>query len=125
MCTPHYFAARTYRGAVYMRSAYRLVAPLALPHTLCAPRQQWCTLRHQRCIQSTSRVSPRAMATAAASGGPTGAAPSARTALDEMGKGGEFKRKESVFRQWIRKGGDFEPEGWLPALSQLHLADTG
>jgi len=33
-----------------------------------------------------------------------------RTALDEMGTTGEFKRVESGFRSFIKKGGEFEPE---------------
>lgn len=48
------------------------------------------------------------MATAAA---PSAAAGGARTALDEMGNKGEFKRQDSQFRNWISKGsGEFEPE---------------
>lgn len=34
-----------------------------------------------------------------------------RTALEEMDASGEFKRKESQFRNWIRQGSEFEPEG--------------
>ena len=34
----------------------------------------------------------------------------ARTALQETGTAGEFKRKESAFRNVIQKGGEFEPE---------------
>lgn len=55
-------------------------------------------------------------ATGAAAAAADGAAqqqapPKARTALDEMGAKGEFKRKESVYRDWVRKGsGRFEPE---------------
>ena len=33
-----------------------------------------------------------------------------RTALDEMGTKGEFKREASGFRSFIEKGGEFEPE---------------
>ncbi|GAB4823936.1 hypothetical protein N2152v2_010982 [Parachlorella kessleri] len=33
-----------------------------------------------------------------------------RTALEEMSKDGEFKRTPSVFRDWVQKGGKFEPE---------------
>mmetsp|Transcript_47784 Transcript_47784/g.87865 ORF Transcript_47784/g.87865 Transcript_47784/m.87865 type:complete len:340 (-) Transcript_47784:333-1352(-) len=33
-----------------------------------------------------------------------------RTALDEVGEKGEFKRKESTYRNMIEKGGKFEPE---------------
>lgn len=33
-----------------------------------------------------------------------------RTALDEMSNG-EFKRKESQFRNHIKRGGEYEPEG--------------
>ncbi len=48
------------------------------------------------------------------------AATQARTALDEMGNKGEFARKESVYRQWIRKGSEFEPEGeGTQAVGQL------
>ncbi|EFN57383.1 hypothetical protein CHLNCDRAFT_142785 [Chlorella variabilis] len=49
------------------------------------------------------------MATAASRRQPPPPA-AARTALDEMGKGGEFRRKDSAFRSWIKKGGEFEPE---------------
>lgn len=34
----------------------------------------------------------------------------ARTALEEMGTVGEFKRVESGFRNFVEKGGEFEPE---------------
>ncbi|PSC67156.1 Glutathionyl-hydroquinone reductase [Micractinium conductrix] len=34
----------------------------------------------------------------------------ARTALDEMGAKGEFKRKDSAFRDIVQKGGRFKPE---------------
>jgi len=34
----------------------------------------------------------------------------ARTALDEVGTKGEFKRKDSTYRNMIEKGGRFEPE---------------
>ena len=36
----------------------------------------------------------------------------ARTALDEMANAdGAFKRKDSVFRDWIEEGGKYPPEG--------------
>lgn len=35
----------------------------------------------------------------------------ARTALEEMGDKGAFKRQESVFRNQVAKGSRFEPEG--------------
>lgn len=34
----------------------------------------------------------------------------ARTALDEMGKAGEFQRKASVYREWVKEGGRLTPE---------------
>ena len=53
------------------------------------------------------------MASAAeAAAGAAAGEPKVRTALDEMGKDGEFKRKSSVYRDWVRKGsGQYEPEG--------------
>lgn len=47
------------------------------------------------------------MASAADGGAPAGRV---RTALEEMDAKGEFKRKESQFRNFIKKGGEFEPE---------------
>lgn len=45
-----------------------------------------------------------------------------RTALEEMDAKGEFKRKESQFRNFIKKGGEFEPEGkWRWPLGRLRL----
>ena len=34
-----------------------------------------------------------------------------RTALEETSDKGEFKRKDSTFRDWVKPGGRFEPEG--------------
>lgn len=49
------------------------------------------------------------------------AAAKARTALDEMGAKGEFQRKESVYRSWIKKGGEYEPEGERAAVHASSL----
>lgn len=35
----------------------------------------------------------------------------ARTAVDETGKKGEFVRTASIYRSTIEKGGQYEPEG--------------
>lgn len=43
--------------------------------------------------------------------GSTVLAQAARTALEEMGTKGEFVRKESDYRQWIKAGSEFPPEG--------------
>lgn len=50
------------------------------------------------------------MASVAASNVPAATGP-AHTALDEMGKAGEFKRTEAGWRSSIEPGGRFEPEG--------------
>lgn len=60
--------------------------------------------------QRHSSLSLRAMATDGSSAAAVAAKAKARTALDEMSTDGQFKRKESVYRNWIRKGGEFEPE---------------
>ena len=39
-----------------------------------------------------------------------------RTALAETDEKGAFKRNESVYRNWIKKGSEFEPEGGLSDL---------
>jgi hypothetical protein len=57
--------------------------------------------RSQSTMASGASAPPPA---AAATGG-------ARTALDEMAASGEFVRKDSTYRQWIKKGTDLEPEG--------------
>lgn len=33
-----------------------------------------------------------------------------RTALHETGKSGEFQRKDSVYRNWVKEGGEYAPE---------------
>lgn len=53
----------------------------------------------------------------------------ARSALDEMSGTGEFKRTDSTYRDHIKKGTRFEPEGihgqtsCLPLQSLLHSPD--
>lgn len=87
------------RGAVY---ALSVVPPKLTLRSL--------PLLQQRATASHSQRSD--MATAASRRQPPPPA-AARTALDEMGKGGEFRRKDSAFRSWIKKGGEFEPEGLI------------
>lgn len=98
-------------------SAARLATPLKTTTPLAA---SWAPQTRRSC---TRQQNQRAMASAGGAAQPvaaaagTGAAGGAdgkvavRTALDEMAKDGAFARKESQFRQWIRKGGRFEPEG--------------
>ena len=43
------------------------------------------------------------------------AAQMGRTALDEA-EGGHFKRKESTYRDFVKKGGEYPPEGASPPL---------
>ncbi|KAI7842386.1 hypothetical protein COHA_004025 [Chlorella ohadii] len=83
------------------RSGYALRAAGAVA-TLRALRLSPHSCRPQRKSLSVRLMSKEAAAPAAAT--------QARTALDEMGSKGEFARKESVYRQWIRKGSEFEPE---------------
>lgn len=69
---------------------------------------------HQQLVSSCS-VLP-ALPVAPQETGASAAAAKARTALDEMGTKGEFARKDSIYRQWIRKGGEFEPEGEVAGI---------
>ena len=48
-------------------------------------------------------------------------AQAARTALDEMGTKGEFVRKDSDFRSWVKSGSEYPPEGRLCLCSVLAL----
>ena len=43
----------------------------------------------------------------------------ARTALEEMGSKGEFVRKESDYRKWVKPGSEFPPEGERDGQSTL------
>lgn len=40
------------------------------------------------------------------------------TALQELGRDGEFKRTDAGFRNWIEEGGKYPPEGELLCLLQ-------
>jgi hypothetical protein len=79
-------------------------------------------------VSPTTPYRPR-MSTAASAG--TGAAadakakPGSRSALEEVSEKGAFVRKDSTYRNIVKKGGEFAPEGealrhqgkqWSPAL---------
>lgn len=87
-------------------------------HVLCSHSvlQRIGISAHKQARMSAGAAAP--LVAAAAPGGqasaPSGSAAAARTALEEMSKGGAFVRKDSTFRNWIKKGSeDFPPEGAL------------
>jgi hypothetical protein len=92
-----------------MRGALTAFPTTSLPWLRIGTAQQ---LRNPIWQRTTARQrSQRTMASGAAASPVAAATKGARTALDEMAASGEFVRKESTYRQWVKKGTGLKPEG--------------